>query len=104
MQETWIWCWVSKIPGEGNGYPLQDSCLEDFMDREARQTAVHGVSKSRTWLSSWAQDSTYALKDQVQTTLYAVINENGRQTPVCCIQGTQVQQFDDPFFYYPLAT
>ena len=27
--------WVRKIPGEGNGTPLQESCLENPMDREA---------------------------------------------------------------------
>ena len=26
--------WVRKIPGEGNGNTLQDSCLDNFMDRE----------------------------------------------------------------------
>ena len=31
-----------------NGYPLQYSYLENFMDRGARQTAVHGVTKSWT--------------------------------------------------------
>ena len=38
-------------PGEGNGTPLQYSCLENPMDRGAWWTAVHGVSKSRTRLS-----------------------------------------------------
>ena len=34
-----------RSPGEGNGHPLQCSCLEDSMDREA---TVYGVAKSRT--------------------------------------------------------
>ena len=34
--------------GEGNGTPLQYSCLENPMDGGAWQTAVHGVAKSRT--------------------------------------------------------
>ena len=37
-----------RFPGEGNGKPLQYSCLENSMDREARQAAVHEVAKSRT--------------------------------------------------------
>ena len=41
-----------KSPGEGLGNPLQDSCLENPMDRGAWWTAVHGVAKSRTQLSS----------------------------------------------------
>ena len=35
-------------PGEGNGNPLQDSCLENFMDREAWRAIIHGVTKSWT--------------------------------------------------------
>jgi len=33
-------------PGEGNGNPLQDSCLENSMDRGAWWAIVHGVAKS----------------------------------------------------------
>ena len=36
------------IPGEGNGNPLQYSCLENPMDRGAWQAMVHGVAKSWT--------------------------------------------------------
>ena len=39
-----------KSPGEGIGNPLQCSCLENFMDRKAWKTTVHGISKSRTRL------------------------------------------------------
>ena len=41
--------------GEGNGNPLQYSCLKNPMDRGAWWATVHGVAKSRTWLSIWAQ-------------------------------------------------
>ena len=34
-----------KSPGEENGYPLQYSCLEDSMDRDAWQATVHRVAK-----------------------------------------------------------
>ena len=40
-------------PGEGNGNPLQCSCLENPMDRGAWWAAVHGVTKSRTRLSNF---------------------------------------------------
>ena len=36
---------------EGNGYPLQYSCLENSMDRGAWWATAHGVAKSQTWLS-----------------------------------------------------
>ena len=39
-----------RSPGEGNGYPLQYSCLENPMDRGAWWAAVHRVSKSQTQL------------------------------------------------------
>ena len=40
--------------GEGNGTPLQYSCLENPMDGGAWLAAVHGVMKSRTRLSDFA--------------------------------------------------
>ena len=42
---------TSTLDEEGNGTPLQYSCLENPMDREAWWAAVHGVTKSRTRLS-----------------------------------------------------
>jgi len=41
------------IFGEGNGTPLQYSCLENPMDGGAWKAAVHGVSESRTRLSNF---------------------------------------------------
>ena len=41
--------WVGKVPWEGNGNPLQYSCLENPMDR-----GVHGVAKSQTQLKWWS--------------------------------------------------
>ena len=43
----------SPLPGEGNGNPLQYSCLENPMDGGAWWAAVHGVVKSRTRLSDF---------------------------------------------------
>ena len=40
-------------PGEGNGSPLQHSCLENPMDGGAWWATVHGVAKSRTRLSDF---------------------------------------------------
>ena len=44
---------LGRSPGEGNGSPLQYSCLEKPMDRGAWQAAVHGVAKSQTRLSDF---------------------------------------------------
>ena len=45
---------LGRYPGEGNGNPLQYSCLENRMDRRAWLAAVHGVAKSQTGLSDFA--------------------------------------------------
>ena len=37
-----------RSPGEGNGYPLQCSCLENFMDPGALWATAHGVAESDT--------------------------------------------------------
>ena len=42
-----------RFPGEGNGNPLQYSCLENPMDGGASLATVHGVAKSRTRLSDF---------------------------------------------------
>ena len=39
--------------GEGNGTPLQYSCLENPMDGEAWKAAVHGVARSQTQLNDF---------------------------------------------------
>ena len=39
---------LGRFPGEGNGNPLQHSCLENPMDRGAWRAAVHGVTKDQT--------------------------------------------------------
>ena len=43
-----------RSPGEGNGYSLQYSCLENPMDRGAWRATVHRVAKNQTGLSDWA--------------------------------------------------
>ena len=44
---------LGRSPGEGNGNPLQYSCLKNPMDSRAWQNTVHGVTKRRTWLSNF---------------------------------------------------
>ena len=47
-----------RLPGEGNGSPLQYSYLENPMDREAWRATVHGVTKCQPRLS----DSAHTLR------------------------------------------
>ena len=44
---------LGRSLGEGNGNPLQYSCLENPTDGGVWQSTVHGVTKSRTWLSDF---------------------------------------------------
>ena len=51
MRETWVTSpGLGRSPGEGNGNPLQYSCLENPMDGGAWRATVHGVAQSRTRL------------------------------------------------------
>ena len=50
-----------RLNGEGNGTPLQCSCLENPMDGGAWWAAVRGVAKSRTRLSDFT--FTFTLKN-----------------------------------------
>ena len=43
---------LERSPGEGNGNPLQYSCLKNSIDRGTCQARVHGVAKSQTRLSN----------------------------------------------------
>ena len=53
MQRSGFDSWIRKIPWRGgNGYPLQCSCLENSVDREAWQARVHPVANSQTLLSN----------------------------------------------------
>ena len=44
---------LGRSAGEGNGNPLQYSCLENPTDRRVWRATVHGVTKSRTRLSDF---------------------------------------------------
>ena len=62
-QEIWVksldWEELERSLGEGNGYPLQYSGLENSRDRVAWQAAVHEVAKSWTGLSDFHFTSSY---------------------------------------------
>ena len=48
MQGKQVQSLVVRSPREGNGNPLQYSCLENSIDRGAWWATAHGVTKSRT--------------------------------------------------------
>ena len=49
----WCGCLNRESHGEGNGSPLQHSCLENPMDGRAWYATFHGVAKSWTWLNGF---------------------------------------------------
>ena len=49
---------LGRSPGEGNGNPLQYSCLENSMDGGARWATVDGVTKSQTQLTNFTHSLT----------------------------------------------
>ena len=50
---AWLLPSSKGLAGEGNGNPLQYSCLENPIGRGARSATVHGVAKSLTQLSTY---------------------------------------------------
>ena len=52
---------LERSPGEGNGNPLQYSCLENPMDGGAWWATVHGVAKSRTRLSNFTHSLSFRI-------------------------------------------
>ena len=57
---------LGRSPGGGNGNPFQYSFLENSMDRGTWRATVHGVAKSRTQLSNWAQWQQQHLWDRLE--------------------------------------
>ena len=49
---------LGRSPGEGNGSPLQYSCLENPVNRGAWRATVHGVANSQTRLSDQTATTT----------------------------------------------
>ena len=62
-----------KRSGEGNGTPLQYSCLENPMDGEAWWAAVHGVARSRTRLRDFTFTFHFHTLEKEMATLATVL-------------------------------
>ena len=57
IRDTGLIPGLERFPGEGNGNPLQSTCLENSMDRGAWQATVHGLTKS------WTQVNTHTSRE-----------------------------------------
>ena len=68
-----------RSPGEGNGNPLQYSCLENPMNEEAWQATVQGVAKSWTRLSNFT--FTLLLGRKVRTNLDSILKSRDITLP-----------------------
>ena len=64
---------ANKHMGEGNGTPLQYSCLENPMDGGAWQAAIHGVAKSRTRLNDFTFTFYFHALEKEMATHFSVL-------------------------------
>ena len=65
---------LGRSPGEGNGNPLQYSCLENSTDWGAWSATVHGVTKSWTWLGDFTFTFTLRREEYIQVYSYRRIS------------------------------
>ena len=78
-------CWKGKrcklgySTGEGNGTPLQYSCLENPMDGGAWWDAVHGVTESWTWLGDFTFTFHFSALEKEMATHSCSCLENPRE-------------------------
>ena len=83
------------VKGEGNGNPLQYSCLENPMDRGAWWVAIHGVAKSRTRLKRLSSIHIYPLPSEPPSHLLP------HTTPLHWYRA--LVEFPEPYSKFPLA-
>ena len=81
--------WVRKILGEGNDSPLQYSCLQNSMVREACQATVHRVTKSQTWLGIHTHTHTHTHTHIHQHMMYSECSID-----VCWMRGWKAEWMD----------
>ena len=64
---------IRMVNGEGNGNPLQYSCLENPMDGGAWSGAVHGIPKSQTQLSDFTFTCHFHALEKEMATHFSVL-------------------------------
>ena len=81
MQEMWFWFLrFRRSPGEGNGNPLQYSCLRNPIDRGAWQTTVHGVT--RVGYNLVTKLSHYIINHQMHMACRKIILKIGKEKKI----------------------
>ena len=70
-----------RPPGEGNGSPVQYSCLENSMDREAWLQSTGLQRVGHNWATERAHTHTHICRKDK----YPVINHNGKECEIECI-------------------
>ena len=70
---THIFFGVVVFDGEGNGIPLQYSCLENPMDGGAWKAAVHGVTDGQTQLSDFTLTFHFHALENEMATHFSVL-------------------------------
>ena len=70
--------------GDGNGNPLQYSCLENPMDGGAWKAVVHGVAKSQTWLNDFTFTFMHWRRKWQPTPVFLPGESHGRGSLVGC--------------------
>ena len=89
---------LGRSLGERNGNPLQYSCLENPMDKGAWWDTVHGVAKSRTWLSDWVCTyNTHYLFKKIFIWLHHVLQHMGFYCGTVVQSLSRVQLFATPW-------
>ena len=83
---------LRRFPGVGNGNPFQYSCLENSMDRGTWCAKVHGVTKSRTLLSTMTRKNVQKGEVGVMENRYLKKNET-HLSQISCMSGSVLSQF-----------
>ena len=93
--------WSGRSPLEGNGYPLQSSCLENSMDRGAWRATVHGVAPFQSPPSSLP--GVYPVRLSVSTFLPLIrtpVLLNGARPMLVCSHPNSATYFHDSCLTY----
>ena len=80
---------LGRSPGEGNGNPLQYSCLENPTDGGACRATVHRVAKSQTLLSDYTHTQTQT-QTQTHTHTHTDTHTHGESRYVSIIYSTKI--------------